>query len=91
MLRGAGERGASTAVITDGLGSPACALANWTLTVRTDSMMVTNASAAIIMLINALAIQYAFSHREGSLEALAHTTKAAAENPDVVIAGKKPE
>lgn len=83
ILRGARERGASTAVVTDGLGSPAIPQANWVLMVRTQNMMFNNALAAVIALVNALATQYALRHREESLAALAHAARSMDNQEDV--------
>ena len=46
-------------------------------------MMFTNAVAAIIVLLNAIATQYAVRHRAHSLEAFAHMSKIMASSPDV--------
>jgi DNA-binding MurR/RpiR family transcriptional regulator len=84
MLRGADERGTSTAVITNGLNSPACSVAKWVLSARTHNMMFTNAVASIVVLINALATQYAMRHRTRSMEAFAYTTRVMSSSPDVI-------
>jgi DNA-binding MurR/RpiR family transcriptional regulator len=83
LLRGAKERGATTVAITDSLASPAASIAAWTLPVRTHNMMFTNAVAAIIVVLNAIATQYAVRHRSRSLEALAHMSRSMLK-PDVV-------
>jgi DNA-binding MurR/RpiR family transcriptional regulator len=91
VLRGAVERGASTAAITNGLGSPACAIAKWTLSVQTHNMMFTNAVAAINVLVNALATQFAAAHRGRSLKAFAHTAKSMMNSPETNESGGKDE
>jgi DNA-binding MurR/RpiR family transcriptional regulator len=91
ILRGAVERGASTAAITNGLAAPACAVAKWTLTVQTYNMMYTNAVAAINVLVNALATQYAAAHRGRSLKAFAHTSKSLMNSQDISESGGKDE
>jgi DNA-binding MurR/RpiR family transcriptional regulator len=85
LLKGAKERGATTVTITDSLASPAAAIAAWTLPVRTHNMMFTNAVAAVIVVLNAIATQYAVRHRSRSLEALAHMSRSMS-SPDVVEA-----
>ena len=83
MLKVARDRGATTIAITDSLASPAASLAMLTLLVRTHNMLLTNAVAAIIVLLNAIATQYAVRHREHSLEAFAHMSRMMASDPDV--------
>ena len=83
MLKVVQDRGTTTVAVTDSLASPAAGLATWTLPVRTHNMMFTNAVAAIIVLLNAIATQYAVRHRAHSLEAFAHMSKIMASSPDV--------
>jgi DNA-binding MurR/RpiR family transcriptional regulator len=83
MLKVARDRGATTVAVTDSLASPAASIATLTLLVRTHNMIMTNAVGAIIVLLNAIATQYAVRHRERSLDAFAHMTKMMASDPDV--------
>jgi DNA-binding MurR/RpiR family transcriptional regulator len=83
MLKVARERGATTVAVTDSLASPAASLATLTLLVRTHNMLLTNAVAAIIVLLNAVATQFAVRHRAHSLEAFAHMSKMMLNDPNV--------
>jgi DNA-binding MurR/RpiR family transcriptional regulator len=83
MLKVARDRGATTIAVTDSLASPAASLASLTLLVRTHNMLLTNAVAAIIVLLNAIATQFAVRHRAHSLEAFAHMSRMMASDPDV--------
>lgn len=82
LLKGASGRGTTTVTITDSLASPAAAIAAWTLPVRTHNMMFTNAVAAIIVVLNAIATEYAVRHREHSLDAFAHMSRSMSD-PDL--------
>lgn len=83
MLKVARDRGATTVAVTDSLASPAASLASLTLLVRTHNMLLTNAVAAIVVLLNAIATQFAVRHRAHSLEAFAHMSKMMLNDPNV--------
>jgi DNA-binding MurR/RpiR family transcriptional regulator len=74
--------------ISDRLTSPAAALARWTLAVKSDNMMFTNAVAAVTVLLNALATQIAASHREEALAALAQINRVMTEDEDLLPSRK---
>lgn len=84
LLEDAGEIGVATVAICDRPTAPAANLARWSLTVKSDNMMFTNAIAAVTVLLNALVTQIATSHREDSLEALARINRALLEDEDVL-------
>jgi DNA-binding MurR/RpiR family transcriptional regulator len=88
ILRDAKDLGFSTVTISDRLTSPAAALARWTLAVKSDNMMFTNAVAAVTVLINALATQIAASHREEALAALAQINRVMTEDEDLLPSRK---
>jgi DNA-binding MurR/RpiR family transcriptional regulator len=88
ILRDANELGISTVAISDRLTSPAAGLARWTLAVKSDNMMFTNAVAAVTVLINALATQIAATHREEALAALSQINRVMTEDEDLLPSRK---
>ncbi|MEJ2189043.1 MAG: MurR/RpiR family transcriptional regulator [Acidobacteriota bacterium] len=73
-----------TVAVTDKISAPAARLATWTVPVKSDNMMFTNAVASVTVLLNALATQIATSHREETLAALARINRVLADDRDVV-------
>jgi DNA-binding MurR/RpiR family transcriptional regulator len=86
ILRDAAELGIVTVAVSDRLTSPAASLARWTLPVKSDNMMFTNATAAVTVLINALATEIAANHREEALAALSQINRVLSEDEDLVPA-----
>lgn len=83
MLGDAAGRGIATVAVCDRLTAPASQLARWTLPVKSENMMFTNAIAAVTVLLNALATEIATSHRSEALEALAQINRILAGDPEV--------
>ncbi len=84
MLAEAKKIGIQTVAITDRVTAPAARLATWTLPVKSDNMMFTNAVAAVTVLLNALATEIATSHREHAVAALSRINRVLAEDEDVL-------
>jgi DNA-binding MurR/RpiR family transcriptional regulator len=84
MLAEAKKIGIQTVAITDRVTAPAARLARWTLPVKSDNMMFTNAVAAVTVLLNALATEIATSHREHAVAALSRINRVLAEDEDVL-------
>jgi DNA-binding MurR/RpiR family transcriptional regulator len=84
LLTDAAARGAATVALCDRPAAPAAHIARWTLPVRSDNMMFTNAIAAVTVLFNALAAEIATKHSDHALEAFAHINRVLAENPDIL-------
>jgi DNA-binding MurR/RpiR family transcriptional regulator len=84
LVADAAERGTAAVAICDRLTAPAAATARWSLAVKSDNTMFTNAVAAITVLFNALAAEIAASHRERALEAFAHINRVLDEDTDVI-------
>jgi DNA-binding MurR/RpiR family transcriptional regulator len=64
--------------------APAARLATWTLPVKSDNMMFTNAVAAVTVVLNALATEIATSHREEAIAALSKINRALSEDREVL-------
>ncbi len=88
LLGDAKEIGIATVAICDRPTAPAANLSCWSLTVKCDNMMFTNAIAAVTVLLNALVTQIATSHRDESLEALARINRALLEDDGVLPSSK---
>ncbi len=73
-----------TVAVTDRVTAPAAAVATWTLPVKSDNMMFTNAVAAVTVLLNALATEIATSHREESIAALSRINRILDDDDDVL-------
>ena len=86
ILRDAAELRIPTIAITDRLTSPSAGLARWTLAVKSDNMMFTNAIAAFTVLINALATEIATTHREEALAAMTRINRVVTEDEDLLPA-----
>lgn len=84
MLQEAAANGIQTVAVTDRHTAPAAGLARWTLPVKSDNMMFTNAVAAVTVLFNALATEIATSHREEALEALSRINRLLSDDGDVL-------
>jgi len=84
LLADAAARGAATVALCDRPTAPAAHIARWTLPVRSDNMMFTNAIAAVTVLFNALAAEIATRHRDHALEAFAQINRVLAEDPDIL-------
>lgn len=84
LLADAAARGAATVALCDRPTAPAAHIARWTLPVRSDNMMFTNAIAAVTVLLNALAAEIATRHRDRALEAFAQINRVLAEDPDIL-------
>jgi DNA-binding MurR/RpiR family transcriptional regulator len=84
LLADAKQLGIATLAICDRPTAPAANLSRWSLPIKSDNMMFTNAIAAVTVLLNALVTQIATSHREESLEALARINRALLEDEDVL-------
>lgn len=84
MLEAARDLGIRSVAITDRVTAPAAKLATWTVPVKSDNMMFTNAVAAVTVLLNALATEIATSHREESVDALARINRILDDDEDVL-------
>jgi DNA-binding MurR/RpiR family transcriptional regulator len=84
MLAAAREAGIRTVAVTDRVTAPAAKLATWTLPVKSDNMMFTNAVAAVTVLLNALATEIATRHREESIAALSKINRVLEDDQDVL-------
>jgi len=84
LLRDAVDLQIQTIAVSDRLTSPASNLASWTLAVKSDNMMFTNAVAAFTVLINALATEVATNHREETLSALSRINRVLSEDEDLL-------
>ena len=84
MLSEARKLGVKAVAITDGVTAPAARLATWTLPVKSDNMMFTNAVAAVTVVLNALATEIATSHREEAIAALSKINRALSEDREVL-------
>ncbi len=84
MLAAAKDLGIRTVAITDRVSAPAARLATWTLPVKSDNMMFTNAVAAVTVLLNALATEIATRHREESIAALSRINRVLDDDEDVL-------
>jgi len=84
MLAAARELGLRTVAVTDRVTAPAAKLATWTLPVKSDNMMFTNAVAAVTVLLNALATEIATRHREESIAALSRINRVLDGDEDVL-------
>jgi DNA-binding MurR/RpiR family transcriptional regulator len=84
MLAAAGDLGIRTVAVTDRVTAPAARLAAWTLPVKSDNMMFTNAVAAVTVLLNALATEIATRHREESIAALSKINRVLDDDQDVL-------
>lgn len=83
LLRMARERGVTTVALCDRLTAPASRLARWTLPVKSDNMMFTNAIAAVTVVFNALATEIAARHRPEAIEAVAFINRILSRNGTV--------
>jgi len=84
MLEEARRLGIPTIAVTDRVSAPAARLATWTLAVKSDNMMFTNAVAAFTVLLNALATEIATSHREHAVAALSKINRVLSDDDDVL-------
>ena len=84
MLAAARDLGIRTVAITDRVTAPAAKLATWTLPVKSDNMMFTNAVAAVTVVLNALATEIATRHREESIAALSRINRVLDNDEDVL-------
>jgi DNA-binding MurR/RpiR family transcriptional regulator len=84
VLREAKRLDIATVAITDKVSAPAASLATWTLAVKCDNMMFTNAVAAVTVLLNAVATEIATSHREEAIAALAKINRVLDDDEDVL-------
>jgi len=84
MLAAARELEIRTVAVTDRVTAPAARLATWTLPVKSDNMMFTNAVAAVTVLLNALATEIATRHREESIAALSRINRVLDDDEDVL-------
>jgi DNA-binding MurR/RpiR family transcriptional regulator len=84
VLAEAKDLGIPSVAITDRVSAPAARLAAWTLPVKSDNMMFTNAVAAVTVLLNAIATEVATSHREEAIAALSRINRALADDEDVL-------
>ena len=84
MLEAARDLGIRTVAVTDRVTAPAAKLATWTVPVKSDNMMFTNAVAAVTVLLNALATEIATRHREESVDALARINRVLDDDEDVL-------
>jgi DNA-binding MurR/RpiR family transcriptional regulator len=84
LLLDASARGAATVALCDRPTAPAAHIARWSLPVRSDNMMFTNAIAAVTVLFNALAAEIATRHSEHALEAFAHINRVLSDNSDIL-------
>ena len=73
-----------TVAVTDRVSAPAAGLATWTLAVKSDNMMFTNAVAAFTVLLNALATEIATSHREQAVAALSKINRVLSGDDDIL-------
>ena len=87
VLQEAIERGAATIAITDHLSAPASAVARHALLVSTEGISLTNTTASIDVLLNALAVEVAVHHRDDTLESLSRINRILRE-PAYLAAGK---
>ncbi len=83
LLRMAAERGVATVALCDRITAPAARLARWTLPVKSDNMMFTNAIAAVTVVFNALATEIAARHRPEAIEAVAFINRILTSNGSV--------
>ena len=84
LLADAAKRGVATVALCDRPTAPAAHVARWTLPVRSDNVMFTNAIAAVTVLFNALAAEVATKHSEHALEAFAYINRVLAEDGDIL-------
>jgi len=84
VIREAHGLGIPTVAVTDRVSAPAAKLATWTLAVRSDNMMFTNAVAAFTVMLNALATEIATCHREETVNALSRINRLLADDDDVL-------
>ena len=75
VLEEAGDRGATTIVITDRVTAPGVALARQALIASSHGMTFTNATASVTVLLNALVVEIASRHRGESVEALSRINR----------------
>jgi DNA-binding MurR/RpiR family transcriptional regulator len=84
LLAEAAARGVATVALCDRPTAPAAHIAHWTLPVKSDNLMFTNAIAAVTVLFNALAAEIATRHTEHALEAFAHINRVLSDNSDIL-------
>lgn len=75
VLQEAIERGAATIAITDHLPAPASSVARHALLVSTEGISLTNTTASVDVLLNALAVEVAVHHRDDTLVSLARINR----------------
>ncbi|MDJ0911216.1 MAG: MurR/RpiR family transcriptional regulator [Woeseiaceae bacterium] len=75
VLSEASERGIPTVVVTDRPTAPGVALADEALIVCTDGMTLTNATASVHVLLNALVVEISSRHRGEAVDALARINR----------------
>lgn len=76
--------GIPTVAVTDRVSAPAARFAAWTLPVKSDNMMFTNAVAAATVMLNAVATEIATSHRDETISALSRINRVLSEDEDVL-------
>lgn len=84
LLEEANDRGAGTIAVCDRLTAPAASRARWTLPVRSDNMMFTNAVAAVTVLFNALAGEVASSHRQDAIDAISAINRVLTDDDNII-------
>jgi DNA-binding MurR/RpiR family transcriptional regulator len=84
LLADARDRGVATVALCDRPTAPAAHIARWTLPVKSDNMMFTNAIAGVTVLFNALAAEIATRHSDHALEAFSRINRVLTEDPDIL-------
>ncbi|HSM51695.1 MAG TPA: MurR/RpiR family transcriptional regulator [Thermoanaerobaculia bacterium] len=84
LLAEAAQRGLPTVVVTDRPDAPAAASARHVLAAPTDNMLLTNAVAAVTVLLNALVTEIAVRHQGRAVDALTRINRILAEEEDVL-------
>jgi DNA-binding MurR/RpiR family transcriptional regulator len=84
VLEEAGARGVQTIAISDRASAPAALGANHALCASTHSMMFTNATASVEVLLNALLVHIASQHRGETVEALSRINRVLRGQTDLI-------
>jgi DNA-binding MurR/RpiR family transcriptional regulator len=87
MLEEAADRSMKTIAVTDRLSAPAAANASETLVVSSHGMTFTNATSSTNVLLNALVVEIASSHRGETVDALSSINRILRDRSDVVDDG----
>ena len=84
MLEEARERGIPSIVITDRETAPSAALAREALIVSSHGMTFTNATASVHVLLNALVVEIATTHRGQTVDAISRINRILSEKAYLV-------